>query len=179
MKGKTLCCAVLLIYLAAFAADAAVGGIPADEWIRMKETLLGRGEKEISQRFGPPERSAADELLSVTVAAYPIGKNGEGMRLGEIFYEDGIAVALRTEFIGDGDRIMGRFVSAHLGEMLASGDLHAIAGADYDCDLYRVVEVNARGASVYLLRGAFYRRMSAIGDVPSLPARDGRGGHAA
>ena len=179
MRGKVFCCSLFLAFLLACGANAATREMTASEWIEAGSALLGASEREIVERLGSPEKSKMDDLLSVKIAIYPIMKNDEGIRTGEFYYEDGIAVALRTNFSGDGHRVVNRFVLQNIDEILASGDLYAIAGASYDCDLYRVVEISMGGASAYLLRGAFYRRMSDMGDIPSLPPRDGCKGYAA
>lgn len=172
MRKKKICRLPFLIYFAVSTTGTALAVMPAGKWPEITETFLGCTQEEASKRLGMP-KVTEDGLLSATVAEYFFVKNDEGIQSAEIFYESGFSVALRVRFTGDGRLIMKRFVSLYPDEIIASGDLHAIARAADSCDLYRVVEVNERGAFVYQMRDSFYRRMAYIGEVPSLPERRG------
>lgn len=176
---KIILCGILLICALPNIAGARTNGLTDAELKRLEGVIPGVLGSEILVQYGPPEAETADELLSAEVAEYRIKKNAAGIQTAEIYYSGGEAAALRKRFSGDGRLLMERFVSQNFGKILASGDLYAIAGSAYDCNLYRIIEINTSGAFEYILRGDFYRRMAAIGEVPSLPPPDGRKGHAA
>ncbi len=180
MKGKILLRAVFGTCLLLFATSALANEtIAVDEWLRLEETVSSDSQREIQASFGLPEKSSFDDLLSVEITEYRIGKNDEKMLTGEIFYTAGIVMGLRTRFSGDGRDVLRRFVAKNKGYILTSGDLYAIAGSSESCDLYRAVEVDSEGALVYLMHHTLYRRMVILGDLPPLPTKDGRKGYAA
>lgn len=180
MRTKILRRVALGICLLFCAAGAFAGEtIAVDEWLRLEGTVSGDLQREIEASFGPPEKWSFDDLLSVEVAEYRIGKNDRKMMTGEIFYTDGIVVGLRTRFSGDGREVLRRFLAQNKGYVLTSGDLYAIAGSSESCDLYRAVEVDSEGARVYLMHRTLYRSMVTLGDLPPLPTKDGRKGYAA
>lgn len=176
---RIILCTALLIFVLPVIASASANGLTDADCKRLERAIPGASEGELLLLYGPPKTKTADELLSAEVAEYRIEGSKAGIQAVNIYYFDGEAAALRKRFSGNGRLFMKRFVSQYSNEILASGDLHVIAGSAYDCDLYRIVEVNADGAFEYILRGGFYRRMAAIGEVPSLPSLDGRNGHAA
>lgn len=176
---KIIPCGILLILTLLNIAGACASGLTDARREQLEGAIPGALESEILALFGPPETKTADELLSAEIAEYRIEGSRTGIQTAAIYYSNGEAVALRKHLLGNGRLFMDRFVSEYANEMLASGDLHAIAGSAYDCNLYRVIEINTTGAFEYILQGSFYRRMAAIGEVPSLPPPDGRKGHAA
>jgi len=150
-----------------------------DEWASLEQSMLGLTEIEVTAKYGMPEKTGRDELLDSTIAYYRVKEGGGAEQIGEIFYSGGQVAALRRNVRGDGRELLKSFVSSHSGEILASGDLHAIAGSSGDCDLYHIIEVTRFGATVYSANGDLYRRMAAIGEAPSLPEAHGRKGYAA
>jgi hypothetical protein len=172
-----LCVFCLLLHGAAASAAQA---LCRDAWDALLPHALGAGEHTIAERIGNPDARAYDVLLDADVAAYRLSGEAAAPREGRVYYRNGIAVAVAT--IYDNERsggLLPRFLLEHADEILDYGDRSAVAGLRENCDVYTVLSVGDRESGVYILNAAFYRKMAALGDLPSLPPDHGRKGHAA